>query len=66
MATKFDFFYLYSNPNSAKQEHRDAYGNVVGTYSYDDGTGYPKHVSYIADDFGFRITAANNLPVASV
>lgn len=58
--------YGYSNPNSAKTEQRDAYGNVVGAYSYDDGTGYPKHVSYVADDFGFRITAANNLPVAHV
>ena len=57
--------YGYSNANSAKQERRDAYGNVIGRYSYDDGTGYPKHVSYIADDFGFRITSANNLPVAS-
>ena len=58
--------YGYSNPNSAKTEQRDAYGNVVGAYSYDDGTGYPKHVSYVADDFGFRITSANNLPVAHV
>merc|ERR1711953_1372030 len=58
--------YGYSNPNSAKTEQRDAYGNVVGAYSYDDGTGYPKHVSYVADDFGFRITATNNLPVAHV
>lgn len=56
--------YGYSNANSAKQERRDSYGNVIGQYSYDDGTGYPKHVSYIADDFGFRITSANNLPVA--
>ncbi len=55
--------YGYSNPNSAKTEQRDAYGNVVGSYSYVDGTGFPKHVSYVADDFGFRITAANNLPV---
>jgi hypothetical protein len=57
--------YGYSNPNSQKQERRDAYGNVIGGYSYQDGTGYPKHVSYVADDFGFRITAANNLPVAA-
>jgi len=54
--------YGYSNGQSQKQEQRDSYGNVFGTYSYDDGTGVPKHVSYIADDFGFRITAANNLP----
>ena len=58
--------YGYSNPNSQKTEQRDAYGNVMGSYSYNDGTGYPKHVSYVADNFGFRITAANNLPVAPV
>ncbi len=56
--------YGYSNPNSAKTEERDAYGNVVGSYSYLDATGVPKHVAYVADDFGFRVTAANNLPVA--
>ena len=56
--------YGYSNPNSAKSEQRDAYGNVMGYCSYVDDTGYPKHVSYVADDFGFRITNANNFPVA--
>jgi hypothetical protein len=58
--------YGYSNPNSAKTEQRDSYGNVVGSYSYDDGTGFPKHVSYVADDFGFRVTSANNHPVHHV
>ena len=38
----------------------------MGYYSYVDDTGYPKHVSYVADDFGFRITNANNFPVAPV
>ena len=57
--------YGYNNPNSAKTEQRDSYGNVVGSYSYLDGTGYPKHVSYVADPvFGFRVTSANNLPIA--
>jgi len=55
--------YGYSNPNSAKSEQRDAYGNVMGSYSYVDDTGYPKHVAYVADDFGFRIINANNFPV---
>jgi len=58
--------YGYSNPNSAKTEQRDVYGNVVGSYSYVDGTGLPKHVAYVADDFGFRVTSANNLPIAHV
>jgi len=55
--------YGYSNPNSAKSEQRDGNGNVIGAYSYLDDTGYPKHVSYIADEFGFRITNANNFPI---
>jgi len=38
----------------------------MGYYSYVDDTGYPKHVSYVADDFGFRIVNANNFPVAPV
>jgi len=58
--------YGYSNPNSEKQERRDAYGNVIGRYAYNDDTGYPKHVAYVADDFGFRVTASNILPVAPV
>jgi len=56
--------YGYSNVNSAKNEQRDALGNVIGSYSYLDGTGYPKHVAYSADEFGFRITNANNFPLA--
>ena len=55
--------YGYANPNSAKEERRDAYGNVRGAYSYIDETGYPKHVAYIADDYGFRVTSSNALPV---
>ena len=51
--------YGYKNPNSAKDEQRDAYGNVVGGYSYIDATGIPKHLSYVADDFGFRVTSSN-------
>jgi len=58
--------YGYSNPNSAKTEQRDVYGNVIGSYSYVDGTGLPKHVAYVADDFGFRVTSSNNLPIAVV
>lgn len=58
--------YGYANPNSAKQESRDAYGNVIGAYSYVDATGFPKHVAYVADDFGFRVTSSNALPVHQV
>lgn len=56
--------YGYANPNAAKEERRDAYGNVRGAYSYIDGTGLPKHVAYVADDYGFRVTSSNALPVA--
>ena len=55
--------YGYNNPNSAKEERRDAHGNVVGSYSYVDATGIPKHLSYVADDYGFRVTATNALPL---
>merc|ERR1712212_665027 len=55
--------YGYKNPNSAKDEKRDEYGNVVGSYSYVDATGVPKHLSYVADDYGYRVTATNALPV---
>merc|ERR1719288_457782 len=46
--------YGYSNINSAKQEVGNAY------------TGVPQRVDYVADDLGFRITGATNLPVAPV
>nr|ACO12847.1 Cuticle protein 7 [Lepeophtheirus salmonis] len=52
----------YSNESSALEESRDEYGNVVGSYSYVDATGINRHVSYVADDGGFRITSTNNLP----
>jgi len=58
--------YGYANPNSAKQETRDAYGNVIGAYSYVDASGLPKHVAYVADDFGFRVTSSNALPIHQV
>ena len=44
---------------------RNANANVIGAYSYLDDTGYPKHVSYIADELGFRITNANNFSIDS-
>ena len=55
--------YGYKNPNSGKDEKRDAYGNVVGAYSYIDATGVPKQLSYVADDYGYRVTATNALPL---
>eukprot|EP00096_Caligus_rogercresseyi_P014787 TRINITY_DN7273_c0_g1_i1.p1 TRINITY_DN7273_c0_g1~~TRINITY_DN7273_c0_g1_i1.p1 ORF type:complete len:167 (-),score=29.99 TRINITY_DN7273_c0_g1_i1:39-539(-) len=52
----------YSNENSAQEESRDEYGNVVGSYSYVDPSGQTRHVSYVADEGGFRVTSSNNLP----
>lgn len=58
--------YGYSNVNSQKQESRDAYGNVQGSYSYIDAYGLQRIVRYVSDEWGFRIVGANNLPVAPV
>lgn len=55
--------YGYANINSAKQEVGNAYGGVVGSYSYVDANGLPQTVNYIADALGFRVQATN-LPVA--
>ena len=56
--------YGYSNPNSAKQESRDANGVVRGAYSYVDANGIPRRVAYVADAYGFRLVpeATNALP----
>lgn len=56
--------YGYANPNAAKEERRDSNGHVRGAYSYIDATGLPKHVAYVADDWGFRVTSSNALPIA--
>merc|ERR1712072_1198758 len=56
--------YGYQNINSAKQEQGNAYGGVQGSYTYADEAGVHT-VSYVADDFGFRV-AGDNLPVAPV
>merc|ERR1719429_717513 len=58
--------YGYSNINSAKQEVGNAYTGVAGSYKYVDANGVPQRVDYVADDLGFRITGATNLPVAPV
>merc|ERR1719264_881658 len=58
--------YGYSNINSAKQEVGNAYTGVAGSYQYVDANNIPQRVDYVADDLGFRITGATNLPVAPV
>jgi hypothetical protein len=56
--------YGYSNINSAKQEIGNTYTGVTGSYQYVDANNIHQRVDYIADDLGFRITGATNLPVA--
>lgn len=55
--------YGYSNVNSQKHEVGNAYGGVVGSYSYVDANGQVQKTEYIADALGFRVKATN-LPVA--
>ena len=38
--------------------------NPIVFFSYIDATGLPKHVAYVADDWGFRVTSSNALPIA--
>ncbi|KAK7084352.1 hypothetical protein SK128_016383, partial [Halocaridina rubra] len=53
----------YNAGNSARDEVRDAYGNVRGSFSYVDSYGKLQTQHYIADDYGFRVVGTD-LPVA--
>jgi hypothetical protein len=55
--------YGYTNINSAKQEQGNAAG-VTGSYTYNDEAG-SHTVSYVADDFGFRLVAPTTTAVAA-
>ena len=56
-----NFEFGYSNPNSARTEKGDAdTGTVSGSYSYLDGHGLRQKIDYVADDNGYRVTAATN------
>lgn len=52
----------YNTGDSSRDETRDAYGHVRGSYSYVDANGKVQVQHYIADDKGFRV-AGTNLPV---
>ncbi|XP_064103711.1 uncharacterized protein LOC135213616 isoform X2 [Macrobrachium nipponense] len=52
----------YNTGDSSRDETRDAYGHVRGSYSYVDANGEVQIQHYVADDKGFRVTGTN-LPV---
>ncbi|XP_063585201.1 larval/pupal cuticle protein H1C-like [Penaeus indicus] len=49
----------YNAGDSARQESRDAYGNVRGSFSYVDSYGNVQSQHYVADDYGFRVSGTN-------
>merc|ERR1712179_601807 len=53
----------YAGGSSSRNEVRDAFGVVRGSYNYIDANGELQTQSYVADALGFRV-AATNLPVA--
>jgi len=53
--------YGYSNINSAKHEVGNTHTGVQGQYSYVDANGIEQHVSYVADDNGFRVLSDSRL-----
>ena len=52
----------YAHPGQAAVNHRDAFGNQVGSYAYINPEGKEIRVSYTADSRGFRVIS-NDLPV---
>jgi len=53
----------YFGGPSSRNEVRDAFGIVRGSFSHIDANGELQHQNYVADGLGFRV-AATNLPVA--
>merc|ERR1712106_1007633 len=53
----------YAGGPSSRNEVRDVFGGVRGSYNYIDANGEIQTTSYVADALGFRV-AATNLPVA--
>lgn len=53
----------YSHPGQAAVNHRDANGNMFGSWSYINPEGKEVRTSYVADALGFRVVS-NDLPVA--
>ncbi|XP_076057181.1 uncharacterized protein LOC143034696 [Oratosquilla oratoria] len=53
--------YGFAHPGQAKSEYRDAYGNVVGSYSYIGEDNKPVVVYYTAGKNGFQVRS-NALP----
>ena len=52
----------YAHPGQTAVNHRDAFGNQVGSWAYINPEGKEVRVSYTADSRGFRVIS-NDLPV---
>ncbi|XP_074601004.1 uncharacterized protein LOC141855024 [Brevipalpus obovatus] len=59
---QFAYQETHETGGSARQEQRDASGNVAGSYSLVDADGRQRTVRYIADEFGFRASVLSNEP----
>ncbi|XP_068235040.1 uncharacterized protein [Palaemon carinicauda] len=57
--------YGFSHPGQAKNEVRDANGQVAGAYSYVDSDDQVVRVRYTAGEDGFQVVS-NNLPIAPI
>merc|ERR1712106_869700 len=55
----------YAGGPSSRNEVRDVFGGVRGSYNYVDANGEIQTTNYVADALGFRVKATN-LPVAPV
>ncbi|XP_071537163.1 cuticle protein 6-like [Panulirus ornatus] len=53
----------YNAGLSARNEMRDAFGNVQGSFNYVDANGKVQTQQYVADALGFRVSGTN-LPEA--
>nr|ATX63082.1 cuticle protein NCP14.9 [Locusta migratoria] len=58
------FTFATAGDNQGRVESKSLDGAVRGAYSYVDPTGKLVNVQYVADDNGFRVVGANNLPEA--
>ncbi|KAG1666215.1 Cuticle protein 10.9 [Nymphon striatum] len=64
-ATPFEFSYDIKddyNNQMTRQESGDGYGNVQGSYGYQDAYGVYRQVEYTADDYGFKANIKTNEP----
>ncbi|KAJ9583598.1 hypothetical protein L9F63_022071 [Diploptera punctata] len=58
------FAFHHAGDNQVRTETKSVDGSVRGLYGYVDPNGKLINVHYVADDNGFRVIGANNLPEA--